>query len=97
MQIYRVSGPPIWTPSLNVCAQAAHILGSWVIGLACWLIGWPEWAPIAITVGFALVKEFGFDLFIERDDLGWPGSLEDFSFYMAGMAILAAVRFGVQS
>jgi hypothetical protein len=86
---------PIWTPSANVGFATCHVLGSWVIGLVCWLIGWPEWVPLAATVGFATAKEYGFDWLIERDELGWGGSLSDFAGYMGGMIALAALRWVV--
>lgn len=81
-----------WTPSPNVAYQTCHVLGAWVIGLICWLAGWPEWSPIVATIGFATVKEYGFDLIVEKDTPSWDGSLQDFTFYMVGMVILAAVR-----
>lgn len=75
---------PTWTPSLNVCAQTCHVLAGLFIAAQSQAWGWPLWAPVAITAAWATVKEFGFDLIVEKDSLA--DSAEDAAFYMAGVA-----------
>jgi hypothetical protein len=80
---------PLWYPSAEFCAQSSHV--GWgafaVLTTALW---WG--APIALLalVAFVAVKEFGFDLVVERDAV--LESCLDAGFWMVG-AVLGLTAF----
>jgi hypothetical protein len=80
-----------WTPSLEVCAQTCHVLGG--LCFAGWsaAFGWPSWMPWAVTGGWALIKEYGFDLIVERDS--FLSSTFDASMYLVGCGAGVLLRW----
>lgn len=74
-----------WMPTANLDAQCAHFFVAMWVMAQCrdWRWRWP-WAA-GIVVVFALVKEFGFDYWVEHDST-W-GSARDACFYGIGMAV----------
>ncbi len=82
---------PIWYPSANFDAQSCHMAWGWVIVLTAGLF-WGWWWAIGGLIGWAMVKEFGFDLIIEKDSI--PSSAVDAAFYLIGGA-LGAITYGI--
>ena len=81
----RTGVTPIWYPSEEVDAQAAH--AGW--GMALFLMvcywGWGLLGGAMVVVGWAAVKEFVFDIVIEKDT--WDSSAVDFAFYLVGAVV----------
>jgi hypothetical protein len=77
---------PIWYPSAEMDSQLSHAGWGAFIMLAIALHLGVWWAG-GILVVWALAKEYIFDIVIEKDPLGWPGSTEDAFFYIVGGVI----------
>ncbi len=72
---------PIWYPSAEVDAQCSHV--GWGVAAITGLgMHWGLGPAVAVLAGWILVKEWGFDIVIEKD--GWQNSLRDSLFYVAG-------------
>jgi hypothetical protein len=72
---------PLWEPSCELDAQSAHMGWGAFLVLAVWSYLGPWWAW-GLLIGWAGLKEYLFDLLIERDTV--PSSSEDFFFYLVG-------------
>jgi hypothetical protein len=90
MALLMVASNPIWYPSPNLIAQLAHVGWGFLLVMATLFIGrWRKWAdPVAAAVMvvamYAEIKEFAFDIYIEKDP--FMSSAKDFAFYMVGIA-----------
>jgi len=72
---------PIWYPSENLIAGLGHFAWGEMVVMAFALYG-HLWIGLGAMAGFAAVKEFVFDTFIEKDSQ-WD-NLTDFAEYVAG-------------
>lgn len=81
---------PIWYPSDEVDAQMAHLGWGMAIILGSTFMWGLVWALVALEL-WAAVKEFCFDILIEKDT--WLSSLFDWSMYQVGGALGLAVLF----
>ena len=77
----KTSGP-LWTPSLEFCAESCHVAWGGLIFLVVALHAGPWWASVAL-IAWATPKEFVIDPLIEHDPI-WTNGLIDFAFYVAG-------------
>ena len=79
---------PGWSPSINFCAQSAHLFaGAYVVSNILAKGFSPWWILVAVVI--AGLKEISDSTFFEvpPDDWGWPGSFEDWTMYLVGGAI----------
>ena len=72
---------PLWTPTLEFCAQSCHLGWGAFVVLGSLYHGWYWWV-IAVFVAVAAAKEFVFDIVVEQD--AWSSSFRDFAFYLGG-------------
>lgn len=72
-----------WMPSAQVDAQTCHFfVAMWAMAQARdWKWRWA--GAFAAVIGFAVFKEFVFDIIVEGDS--FPSSSLDAAFYMIGM------------
>lgn len=77
-------------------AQVGHLLGGATLIETAGIFalvrgaGWPPiWWTLAIGIIAASLKEFVFDILVEKD--GWPNSIMDWTFYILGGAVGIAV------
>jgi hypothetical protein len=92
---------PLWYPSANLDAQFAHV-GWGALLVSAVALGWqaarrplgvaPEWAGVVLTIFYAAVKEFVFDVVVEGD--GFRNGAVDFAFYCVGIAAAMGLRYG---
>jgi hypothetical protein len=92
---------PLWYPSANLDAQFAHV-GWGALLVSAVALGWraakrplaiaPIWAGVALTLLYAAVKEFAFDVIVESD--GFRNGAVDFAFYAVGVAVAIGLRSG---
>jgi hypothetical protein len=71
-----------WEPSVNLIAQTAHFLGAATLVLLAARLGSPWWGQALAVLGWAVPKEWLFDLLVEQDTV--KGSGRDFLWYMIG-------------
>jgi hypothetical protein len=79
-----------WSPSPNVGYQTCHVLAGWAIAAQARAWGWPLWVAPLITLAWVGVKEFGFDLVVEKDTVA--GSARDGAWYGIGSWIGTAIQ-----
>jgi hypothetical protein len=92
---------PLWYPSANLDAQFAHVGWGALLVLAV-ALAWqaakrplgfaPEWAGALLTIVYAAVKEFAFDVIVEGD--GFRNGAVDFAFYCVGITAAIGLRYG---
>lgn len=92
---------PLWYPSANLDAQFAHV-GWGALLVTAVALGWratkrplgiaPVWAGTVLALVYAAVKEFAFDVLVERD--GFRNGAADFAFYAIGVAVAIGLRYG---
>jgi hypothetical protein len=77
----------------NLVAQIAHASAAYAITITFYVFGISIFYPIPIVIAFAAVKEFWWDIRYETEGEsgGVVGGVEDFTFYVVGLAIAAAV------
>lgn len=80
-------------PTLNQACQTAHFFsGAFLVAFAV-AVRWPMIVGVGACLAFALFKEFVFDIFVEGDKWGWPGSLMDFTFYQLGAMVAVGLLY----
>jgi hypothetical protein len=81
----------IWMPSDTQIVQALHVFVALTIIFGLRLLKLKPMTCCLVAIGFALVKEFTFDLWVEGDSL--ESSLFDFAWYVFGTFLgLVALR-----
>jgi hypothetical protein len=75
-----------WMPSFNLVCQTCHV-GWGALTILATALFMDPWLGIMILGIWILVKDFWFDLVVEKDTIGWPGSTEDGFFYLVGAAL----------
>ena len=79
--------------TFNKVSQLSHVAwGAWLPLLALWFLG-PKYMNLIMSVSILLaaLKEFVYDLLVETEEVsgGLWGGVEDFSFYLLGIALTA--------
>jgi hypothetical protein len=86
-------------PSVNSSYRFAHVAAAYSIAMTLANFGHPWWGVAAAAVT-ASVKEWLWDPYFEHDALGWwnppplqniGGSLQDWTFWLIGAGVAAAV------
>lgn len=78
-------------PTLEQACQSAHLgWGAFFVAFSA-AVGWGWLTGLLLTLVWCVGKEFIWDLRVERDSWGWPGSLKDATFYLIGSCLSAGL------
>jgi hypothetical protein len=72
-------------PSYQACCQTAHFAVACAMAQLAITLSLPGFVGLLWTLGFAILKEWVYDLRIEGDTIA--GSALDFAFYLVGLSV----------